>query len=60
MPDIPVSQVILNQACIDAVICQRVTTPMSQHMWMDSNSQPGISSCFSQQVIKTLTGKRRP
>lgn len=60
MPNIPVPQIVLNQSRVNAVIRQSITTAVPEHMRMDSNNQPGIPSGFSQQVIKSLTGKRTP
>ena len=56
MVNVSVSQVVLNQTGINALICQTITTGMAQHVGMRRDFDIGIFTIVAYQSINLLAG----
>lgn len=55
-----VAQVILNQPGVTAVVCQRITTSMPEHVRVNSNINSCTLPVFTEQRVQLLPGQPPP
>ena len=55
MPNVPVAQPVLEQACIGTFVGKDVPACVAQHMRMDM-PEAGASACFLDEVVHVLAG----
>ena len=56
MTDVPVSEIILYQACVVATLSKGKATGMAEHMGVYPDGQPGHDTVETDNLPETLTG----
>ncbi|EWF67479.1 hypothetical protein AZ036_003096 [Klebsiella michiganensis] len=52
------AEIILNQACINALFRKRITAGVAQHMRVYRNGNAGLHAIISHHNVNVLSGKR--